>query len=129
MKTASLAVAAATLLAAGPAFATGSILCRSTISPTDGPELWLVTGTAPGSGVVQARLVQGNQGFTTGEGQDAPVLAQNWLDRASLRLVIIDANAEREIARLETWRRAGTSYLGTLRYGGRTWRVRCSEEG
>ena len=33
-----------------------------------------------------------------------------------------------EIARLETWRRAGTSYLGTLRYDGRTWRVRCSEE-
>ncbi len=122
-------VIAACLLSASPAFATGTILCRSTISPTQGPELWLSVGNGPGSGIVGVRLTQGNQGFTTGQGARAPVIAQSWLDRNSLRLAITDANAETEIARLETWRRTGWSYFGTLRYGGRTWRMRCSEEG
>ncbi len=129
MRTASLFAAASLLCAATPAFATGTIGCRSTISPTDGPQLWLVIGNAPGSGVIQARLEQGNQRFTTGEGQDAPRIGQSWLDRNSLRLAIIDANAEYEVLRLEAWRRSGSSYFGTLRHGGRTWRVRCSEEG
>jgi hypothetical protein len=118
--------AAAALGAATPAFATSTIGCHSTLSPTDGPRLWLVVGTA---GISQARLEQGNQRFVTGQGANAPVIAQSWLDRNSLRLAIVNADAETEIARLETWRRAGTTYFGTLRYEGRTWRVRCSEEG
>jgi hypothetical protein len=124
-----LAIASAALLAATPAFATSTILCRSTVSPTDGPQLWLSVGNGPGSGVIQARLAQGGRTITTGEGQRAPVIGQSWLDRNSLRLTMIDANAENEILRLETWRRSGWSYFGTLRHGGRTWRVRCSEEG
>ena len=118
--------AAAALAAATPAFATSTIACSSTLSPTDGPRLWLVVGTA---GISQARLEQGNQSFVTGQGANAPVIAQSWLDRNSLRLAIVTANAETEIARLETWRRAGTSYFGNLRYAGRTWRMRCAEEG
>ena len=129
MRTASLAAAATTLLTATPAHATSTLACRSTISPSTGPELWLTVGAGPAAGIFQARLVQGNRSFTTGEGRDAPVIAQSWLDRASLRLVLVDANAETEIARLETWRRSGWSYFGTLRYAGRTWRVRCAEEG
>ncbi|HTU11266.1 MAG TPA: hypothetical protein VMG08_10260 [Allosphingosinicella sp.] len=129
MKIASLAAAAALFCVASPAFATSTILCQSTISPTDGPRLWLVTGNAPGSGVIQARLEQGSRRFATGEGPGAPVIGQSWLDRNSLRLAIVDANAETELVRLETWRRAGTSYRGTLRYGGRSWQVRCTEEG
>ena len=129
MKTASLFTAAALLCTATPALATGTIGCRSTISPTDGPQLWLTIGNAPGSGVLQARLEQTGRGFTTGEGQGAPVIGQSWLDRRSLRLTVIDANAETEILRLEAWKRTGWSYFGTLRYGGRSWRVRCSEEG
>ena len=129
MRTASLFAAAASLCAATPAFASSSMLCRSTISPTDGPQLWLLLGPARGTGIFQATLEQGNRRFTTGEGQDSPRVGQSWLDRQSLRVSIVDANAEGEIARLETWRRAGNSYFGTLRYGGRTWRVRCSEEG
>ena len=128
MKIASLSAAAA-LFAATPAVASSTMLCRSTLSPTNGPELWLTIGAGPAPGITQARLVQGGRGFTTGEGARAPVIAQSWLDRASLRLVVADANAETEIARLETWRRSGWSYLGTLRYAGQTWRVRCSEEG
>ena len=128
MRTASL-FAAALLCAATPAFASSTMLCRPTISPTDGPQLWLQLGPAPGTGIFQARLAQGTRSFTTGEGQGAPRVGQSWLDRQSLRLSLIDANAEGEIARLEAWRRRGTSYFGTLRYEGRTWRVRCSEEG
>ena len=129
MRTASLAAAALALFAASPAFATSTLLCRSTLSPTDGPQLWLVVGTGPGSGIVQARLEHGGRSFTTGQGRDAPAIGQAWLDRTMLRLTIVDANAETELVRLETSRRSGWSYLGTLRAGGRTWRVRCSEEG
>jgi hypothetical protein len=129
MKIASLTATAVLLCAATPAFATSTMLCRSMLSPTNGPQLWLTVGTGAGSGIIQARLEQGNRGFTTGQGQGSPVISQSWLDRASLRLVVADANAETEIARLETWRRAGWSYVGTLRYGGQTWRMRCSEEG
>ncbi len=129
MRPASWIAAALSFCAASPALASGTILCRSTISPTDGPQLWLTIGSGPGTGVVQARLTQGNEGFTTGVGDRAPVLTQSWLDRNSLRVAIVDANAETEIARLETWRRSGSACLGTLRYAGRTWRVRCTEEG
>ena len=122
-------IMAAALGAATPAFASTTMLCRSTLSPTDGPQLWLTVGTGPGSGITQARLEQGNRSFTTGEGRGGPVIGQSWLDRNSLRLTVVDANAETEIARLETWRRRGWSYAGTLRYGGRTWQMRCSEEG
>jgi hypothetical protein len=129
MRTASLCAATAFLLAASPALATSTMACRSTINPTNGPALWLTVGTGAGSGIIQARLEQDNRGFTTGQGARAPVISQSWIDRNSLRLVVADANAETEIARLETWRRRGWSYSGTLRYGGRTWQVRCSEEG
>lgn len=122
-------IAAALLAAASPALATGTILCRSTISPTDGPQLSLVVGHGAGSGVSQARLTFGDQGFTTGQGADAPVIAQAWLDRYMLKLDIVDANADAVIASLDTRRRRGSDYLGMLRYRGRTWRVRCDEAG
>jgi len=118
--------AAAALCAAGPAFASSTIECRSTLSPTDGPLLSLIVGTA---GIAQVRLSQGNDSWTTGQGANAPVIAQSWYDRASLRLSVVDANAETELARLETWRRRGWSYSGTLRFGGRTWQMRCAEAG
>jgi hypothetical protein len=126
MKCVILIFAAAASCAASPAFATSTMSCGSTISPTDGPRLWLAVGAA--SSITEARLAQGNQGFTTGQGASAPVIAQSWLDRNSLRLAIVDARGT-ELARLETWRRARTVYFGTLRYDGRTWRVRCSSQG
>jgi hypothetical protein len=119
--------ATAWLVAAAPAFATTTLLCRSTLSPTDGPRLWLTVGTGPTSGIVQARLEQGDRSVTTGQGAGAPAISQAWRDRNSLRLVLV--NGETELARLETWRRSGPSYFGTLRYGGQSWRVRCGEEG
>ena len=125
MKAASC-IAAALLCAASPALATGTILCRSTISPGQGPELSLVVGP---TGIAQAHFSLGEERFTTGVGTDAPVIAQTWLDRDMLKLDIMDANADSRIARLDTRRRRGSDYLGILIHRGRTWRVRCGEEG
>lgn len=129
MKPATILAAAAALFGATPALATGTILCRSTISPTDGPQLSLVVGNGPGSGILQARFALDRIRFATSEGPDAPVIGQAWIDEHSLRLDIIDANAEGRLVRLDTRRRAGTDYRGILIHAGRTWRVRCSEDG
>lgn len=125
MKAASC-IAAALLSLASPALATSTILCRSTVSPGQGPELSLVIGPA---GIFQAHFSFGEERFTTGVGTDAPIIAQSWLDRDLLKLDIMDANVETRIARLDTTRRGGSAYLGILIHRGRTWRVRCSEEG
>ena len=117
--------AAALLALASPAFATGTILCRSTASPTSGPELSLVIGP---TGVAQAHFALASERFTTGE-PGAPMIGQSWLDRDALRLDIFDSNADARLVRLDTQRRAGSEYRGILIHRGRTWQVRCSEEG
>jgi hypothetical protein len=122
-------IAAACFCIASPALATGTILCRSTISPIDGPQLSLVVGSGEAGGITQARFALGGERFTTGEGRAEPTIAQAWIDRYALRLDLADANAEARIVRLDTRRRRGADYLGILIHGGRTWRVRCSEEG
>jgi hypothetical protein len=122
-------IAAALACAASPALATSTILCRSTISPADGPQLSLVVGNGPASGVLQARFALGNAHFATGEGAAPPAIVQAWIDDYALRLDIADANAETRLVRLDTRRRRGSDYLGILIHDGRTWRVRCSEEG
>ncbi len=129
MRPASILAAAAGLFAATPALATSTLLCRSTISPRNGPALPLVVGNGPGTGILQARFELGDTRFGTGEGPGAPVIGQAWIDEHSLRLDIVDANAEGRIVRLETRRRGGSDYRGILIHAGRTWRVRCTEEG
>lgn len=129
MRPASILAAAALFLAASPALATSTILCRSTLSPTDGPELWLSLGDGEAGGIVQARFSYGPTHFATGEGRAAPRISQSWVDRTAMRLDIADANADARLLRLDTRRRAGNDYLGILIHAGRTWRVRCTEEG
>lgn len=119
-------IAATMLVAASPALATSTILCRSTISPSDGPQLSLVVGSGEAGGIVQARFALRDARFTTGEG---PAIAQAWIDEYALRLDIADANADARIVRLDTRRRRGSDYLGILVHNGRTWRVRCTEAG
>ena len=70
----------------------------------------------------------GNERFTTGA-EGAPMIGQSWLDRDMLRLDIFDTNADVRLIRLDTRRRGGSAYLGILIHRGRTWQVRCSEEG
>jgi hypothetical protein len=122
-------IAAAFFCIASPALATSTILCRSTISPTEGPQLSLVVGSGEAGGITQARFALAGVRFTTGEGRAAPTIAQAWIDQYALRLDIADANAEARIVRLDTRRRRGADYLGVLLHAGRTWRVRCAEEG
>lgn len=121
-------LAALSIAGASPAFATGTILCRSTLSPADGPALALVVGHGEAVGIVQARVSGLGPSFTTGSGAGAPAIGQSWLDRDTLRLDIVDANAERRILRLDT-RRRGSGYFGLLYHEGRSWRMRCGEEG
>jgi hypothetical protein len=119
-------IAATWLAAAAPAIATGTFLCRSTINPTDGPALALSVGDG---GIVQARLVQGGPAFITGGGADAPTIAQSWIDPNRLSLDILDSRSGARLARLDTRRHGGVDYVGLLDYGGRSWRVRCRQEG
>ena len=119
-------IAASLFAAATPALATGTILCRSTINPTDGPALALSVGEG---GIFQARLVQGGAAFITGAGADAPTIAQSWIDANRLSLDILEARSGARLARLDTRRRVGADYVGLLDYGGRSWRVRCHEAG
>ena len=128
MKAASC-IAAALACVATPAFATSTILCRSTISPSDGPELALILGSGSATGIFQAQFSLGRERFITGQGADAPAIVQSWIDERQLKIEIADANAEAVIIRLDTRRRAGSGYSGLLIHRGRTWRVRCSEEG
>ena len=94
MKPASILAAAACFFAATPALATSTILCRSTISPTEGPALSMVVGRSAGTGILQARFELDDTRFATGEGPGAPIIGQGWIDERSLRLDIIDANAD-----------------------------------
>jgi hypothetical protein len=127
MKTACF-IAAALAAAGSPAFATSTIVCTSTTSPTNGPSLSLGVSTGAASGVFQAQFSLGDEQFATG-GAGGPTLVQSWIDERQLKLEIADSNAETIITRLDTRRRAGNDYLGILIHRGRTWRVRCSEEG
>lgn len=123
-----LLIAAALAAAPAPAFATSTLLCASTTSPTNGPELYLNLGSGEAGGIFQASFALGNERFTTGQGNGAPVIAQSWIDRDQLKVRIADANGETVLTRLDT-RRSGSDYLGILIHRGRTWRVRCGEEG
>ncbi|HST36222.1 MAG TPA: hypothetical protein VLK25_06295 [Allosphingosinicella sp.] len=122
------AIAAAFACAASPAFASSTILCSSTVSPTDGPELWLSLGNDAAGGIFQARFGLGREQFTAGENASSPRITQSWIDARRLSLQIADANGETAVIRLDT-RRRGYDYVGILIHRGRTWRVRCSEEG
>ena len=124
-----LCLAAALIGIASPAMATSTIACRSTISPATGPEFAVSVGNGAAGGIFQVRFDLGSEHYTTGQGANPPTIVQSWIDRRQLKVAIADSNAEEIVTRLETWRRTGDDYLGVLTHRGRTWRVRCSEEG
>ena len=121
--------AAALLGIASPAVATSTIACRSTISPATGPELDVSMGSGETASIFLARFTLGSENYATGQGAGAPTIVQSWIDERQLKVTIADANGETVITRLDTRRRTGDDYLGVLTHRGRTWRVRCSEEG
>lgn len=120
-------IAVLALLAATPAAATGTIHCRSQLTPD--LQLYLVVGHGAEPMIAQARLIDGNQTIVTGDGPESPRMAQAWLDDVDLRLDIVDANHENTIARLIATRRGPTGrYAGSLRYRGRTYSITCRTE-
>ena len=103
--------------AAAPAHATGGMSCS-----TSGPkpiEVHLVFGHAIGAPLISVMLIDGGTEVLAEK-------AQWWLDRSELRLLLIDPNAEREEVLIKAKAR-GNIYVGTLRRGARTLRVRCEE--
>lgn len=112
-----------------PAAASSTIACRSTISPSAGPDFAVSVGNGAAGGIFQVRFDLGSEHYTTGQGANPPAIVQSWIDQRQLKVEIADSNAESIMTRLDARRRAGADYLGVLTHRGRTWRVRCSEEG
>ena len=116
-------VTAALLASATPALATGSASCRGTVNPEI--TLDLVIGHLVGPVVAQARF---GDGSVTGDG--GATISQSWLDEQALHVDIVDASGSSYVARLRSWRPSERGdYTGSLRYGGRQYRVRCRVEG
>jgi len=108
-----------------PALATGTIDCS--VADYPGMDLVMTFGHGVGTGIVQAVISDGGEELSTAAAGGG-VIAQAWIDSDELKLDLVDANAERYIARLDA-RRRGTAYVGTLIYRGRARRVRCEEAG
>ena len=105
------------LCSALPAHATGGMSCS-----TSGPksiEVHMVFGHAVGAPMISVALIEGGTEVPTEK-------AQWWLDRTELRLLLIDPNAEREEVLIRA-RARGDVYIGTLKRGARSLRVRCEE--
>ena len=117
----------AVMLGAAPAYATGTVHCRS--ADRAGLEIYLVIGYGAGPMIAQARIVKGNEEIATGDAQPSPRIAQSWLDDRELRLDITDWNLEAFVARLRASRRTSRGpYVGTLQYRGRSMRLTCTSE-
>ncbi len=122
MRTASLAVAAATFLAATPALATSTIHC--TAPARSGLDVWVSVGNGggPERGVAQVRIEDGRDRLETNNFH--PVLGRSHVDPRALRFEIMSLNGAL-LARLDTYRSRGVAYLGTLIHKGQTLQVRC----
>jgi hypothetical protein len=114
-------IAAAALLAASPAFATGGFECRPVTGA--GPVLGIAIGHTVAARLFSATLSEG--------GRKVPVqIGQSWIDSRHLWLDLVDPNATRMEAKLRATfqpRLRGRPAMGTLERGGRTYRVRCVE--
>jgi hypothetical protein len=127
MRTA-LAAAVLALCAGTPALATGGFECRP-VSGT-GPTLVMTVGHTASASVVGATLIDGERRFSTGGERPALAVGQSWIDGRYLWLDLTDANLTRHEAKLRAEfqpKLRGRPAIGTLTWGGRSWRVRCTE--
>ena len=125
-----LAIGAAFLACASPAFATAGIDCRP-ISGS-GPILHLVIGHGVTPALVSVRMTDGLS-YNSGRermGSRGLAIARSWLDDRLLSLDLADPDLTRFEGRLRvTFQPAlrGRPATGTFVRNGRTWRVRCVE--
>lgn len=105
--------------AATPAHATGGFSCET--RGTRKIEVNIVFSHTTGGMLLEAGLTDNGKAIATEK-------AQWWLDGTELRLLLVDPNAEVEEVEIRA-RGAGEVMVGTLKRGGRTYRVRCEESG
>lgn len=112
-----IAFAISAMIAAGPAHATGGLICRTAGSQPLTVAL-VISHTAVPS-VVSARLTDNGREVTV-------AVAQSWLEPSELRVDLTDKNVMRHELRLRV-KRSGDAYDGSVwRLGRRRW-VRCRE--
>ncbi|MGE3690744.1 MAG: hypothetical protein AB7F98_05125 [Novosphingobium sp.] len=107
------------LAAAAPAYATGGFSCETRGAKKI--EVNIVFTHTTGGGLVGATLIDNDKEIPTEK-------AQWWLDGTELRLLLTDPDLEREEVEIRV-RGSGEVMVGTLKRGGRTYRVRCEESG
>ncbi len=106
--------------AAAPAHATGGFFCETRGAAT--PISVSITYThTTGGGLVGATLTDGDKEIPTEK-------AQWWLDGTELRLLLTDPDLEREEVEIRARGRSEVM-VGTLKRGGKAYRVRCEESG
>ncbi len=125
-----LAFAAAALLCATPAFATGGIDCRPVRGA--GPTLHLVIGHAVAPSLVSVRMTDG-LAYNSGNermGSRGLAVARSWLDERILWVDLADPGLTRFEGRLRATfqpKLRGRPAVGTFVRNGRTYEVRCVE--
>lgn len=112
-------------VAASPAFATGSIFCRT----IDGSEIGLsgAIGRTITSPLVSAVLEVEGRVLSTNDPDPGIAIGRSWIDRTEIRIDLVDPNVERFEAQLRA-RFRGEEAIGTIERGGRTHPVRCEFE-
>jgi hypothetical protein len=123
MKTA-LAIAAAMMCAATPAFATGSIQCAT--AARGGPGIILNVSGGPGPRIEALHLVDGRTRIDVARTGDGAFIAQSWLDDHDLRLDVVDANDDAFVLRLRGRAARAYRYATTLTWHGRTYAMTCT---
>lgn len=120
------AIAAAALCCSAPAFATGGFLCTATAGKE--PAISLVIGHGIPGGVVGAAIKENGRWRSTMIPTDGLVLDQWWIDRERTWVDIVHPETGAYEARLRV-RNQGFGGTGTLVRKGRTYPVRCFQDG
>ncbi|HEX9964771.1 MAG TPA: hypothetical protein VGB04_07290 [Allosphingosinicella sp.] len=121
-----IAIAAAASCFSAPAAATGGFLC----SPAngDGPAISLVIGHGIPGGVIGAAIREGGRWRSTMKPGEGLVLDQWWIDRERTWVDLVHPETGAFEARLRV-RNQGFGGTGTLVRKGRTYGVRCFQDG
>lgn len=120
------AIAAAALCCSAPAFATGGFLCISTADTE--PAISLVIGHGIPGGVIGASIKDGGRWRSTMKPGEGLVLDRWRIDRERTWVDLVHPETGASEARLRV-RNQGLGGSGTLVWKGRTYAMRCFQDG